>query len=47
MNVSLLMRNIFKDSMSTIEQDLKYRPSSTDDQKLLKSLEKDKNNEKR
>ena len=41
------MRHECKDSMSTIEQDLKYRPSSTDDQKLLKSLEKEKIMKKR
>lgn len=39
------MKNEFKDSMSIIEQDLKYRISSTDDQKLLKSLEKDEGND--
>ena len=35
-NVSLLMRNKFECSMSTIEQDLMYRPSCTDHRKLLK-----------
>ena len=47
LNVSNLMKKEFKDSMSTIEQYLKYRPSSTDDQKLLKSLEKEFSEERR